>query len=67
MVRARRVAPGGYRVAIEPVTIDPAVSPAAGAAAAVGEFAARLEAWVRDDPADWERWSTFDPAADLLR
>ena len=67
MVRARRVAPGGYRVVIDPVTIEPGLSPAESAATVVGEFAARLDAWLREHPADWERWSTIDPAADLVR
>ena len=64
MVRSRRVAPGAYRVELEPVAIEPGLSPAASAKAVVGELAARLEDWVRAHPADWERWSTIDPAID---
>ena len=64
MVRSRRVASGSYRVVIDPVAVAPGLSPTASAKAAIGELATRLEAWVHAHPADWERWSTIDPATD---
>ena len=65
MVQAHRVAPGVYRVVIEPpVAVEPGLSRTASARAVIGELAARLGAWVRAHPADWERWSTIDPAVD---
>ncbi len=62
MVKADRVAPGAYRVLIEPVSAEPELPPVASARAVVGDLATRLDAWVRAHPADWERWSTIDPA-----
>jgi KDO2-lipid IV(A) lauroyltransferase len=67
MVRAHRVAPGAYRVVVEPIAVEPGLSRAASARAVVGELAARVDTWVRVHPADWERWSTIDPAAGLVR
>jgi lauroyl/myristoyl acyltransferase/SAM-dependent methyltransferase len=64
MVQSHRVAPGAYRVVIEPVATDQGLSPLAREKAVIGDLAARLEAWVRAHPADWERWSTIDPAID---
>ena len=64
MVQSHRVAPGAYRVVIEPVATDQGLSPLAREKAVIGDLAARLDAWVRAHPADWERWSTIDPAID---
>jgi RNA polymerase sigma-70 factor (ECF subfamily) len=64
-VRAHRPAPGVYRVVIDPpVAIDPGLARTDGARVVIGELAARLEGSVRAYPADWERWSTIDPAAE---
>jgi lauroyl/myristoyl acyltransferase/SAM-dependent methyltransferase len=62
-VHAQRRGPGSYRVVIEPpLAVDPQLPKAESARAVVGAFAALLERSVRASPADWERWSTIDPA-----
>ena len=64
-VSAHRTAPGAYELVIDaPVAIP---SGRAGSAEQViAELVKRLEGAVRAHPADWERWSTIDPA-DKLR
>jgi lauroyl/myristoyl acyltransferase len=62
-VRAERTAPGAYRIVIDPpVKIDASAARRESASTVIGELAARLEAAIRANPADWERWSTTDPA-----
>jgi KDO2-lipid IV(A) lauroyltransferase len=62
-VHAQRCGPGSYRVVIEPpLPVDPDLPRAESARAVVGAFAALLERNVRARPADWERWTTIDPA-----
>ncbi len=60
-VSANRPRPGAYEVAIgAPVAIPP--GRAGSAELVIGELVRRLEHAVRAHPADWERWSTIDPA-----
>ena len=61
MVQARQVHRAVYPRGDRPRHDRAGLSPAEGAATVVGEFAARLDAWLREHPADWERWSTIDP------
>lgn len=52
--------PGRYQLVIEePVEIDPTLPRPQYLAAAVGEFALRLEAAVRAHPASWNRWDSL--------
>ncbi len=60
-VRAERTAPGAYAIVIESAIAIPP-DRTEGAAIVMGELVGRLERAVHAHPADWEPWSTIDPA-----
>ena len=57
---ARRLGPNSYQVVIdEPVVVDPSLDRRAFAAAAITEYARRVEERVRSHPQSWYRWETY--------
>ena len=60
-LRTERTAPGAYTIVIEPAIAIPQ-DRTDGAEMVMGELVRRLERAVRAHPADWEAWSTIDPA-----